>query len=93
MDLTCENAEFTAAWINKNCTPQPEENDALTWFVTANTLYRDYVRAAQGRNKPLVDFNAFWAILQLAIPGVKAGRAGGIIPVFYGLRYLSGTCF
>ncbi len=89
VDLSSIETNFAFEWLRASCTAQPPENKSLTWFVGANHLYMAYANAAMRADKVPISFFELWEVLNLAVPGVKAGKIQCRLPVYFGLRYIS----
>lgn len=89
MQLTAPENEFAGKWVQEHLSAQPEEyKSSLTYYVSANFLYRAYLSAAHAASVRALDFNGLYAVLKLMVPGLGTGRISGQ-PVYLGIRYYS----
>ena len=86
MDLSSEDHQFAADWLQDHCRAQPPDDTSLVWYVTASTLYTGVVNAAYAANRRPISFNDLWGVLQIIFPNVRPTKLHQV-PVYSGLQY------
>jgi hypothetical protein len=88
VDLTSQAAEFTHQWLKDHCEPQPDNDESLTWYVTASTLFTAYANACYKNNFQPLDSTSLWHVIKIVFKNARPQRLSrGTVPIYTGIRF------